>query len=706
MVHFEKLTKSPYATQRHRSVLRRFFSTRQTQFFHVTKEEILNWLTEQTKQRSDKTVEEYRKTMRAFYNFAVEAKRMEQSPLSSRQNYWEIHNEISNVETKAAVNQFLLSQKENEVSKATIIGQRSTLRQFFSQEEKIFSAITTVEIRDWLAGQEQKRTARTIGLYLKKLRAFYTYCVQAKYMDQSPVPDKKTPPSKRKYGEVGITLANQENLQVINRFLSSLEKANKGRSSIAVSKRYLQYFFKENSKVFSDIQPKEIEDWMHESEFAKNKSITTGVRNTLRHFYEYCLKRGHVKENPVKPEEYWVLTNPLMAPENVTAINAYLLQLKQRDRSERIIKSEKYKLQRFFLDIELIFSEVKAEDVEGWLIRRQAICKKNTLSAYISGLRSFYQFCVQQKYIHQSPAPAAGKRKAVEKDYWQIKELFVNEETQRTINEYLSHLKLANLSPLTIRNYKRFLANFFKNRTECYTELTPNEMLEWLKERQETLSKSTVNYRLSVLSSFYQFCVDEGYVDRIPIKKRWYARLPKPLPRYLSKEEVAKMRSASETDTPRNRAIFELLVSTGCRVDELVTLDRSDVDIEERRAHVTGKGRKIRPVNFTDGCSIALERYLDSRTDSDPAAFVSKWGYRLSRTTIYKIIRRLGEEAGIQDSLYPHRLRHTFATDLRTKGADLAFIANELGHKSRSTTRIYARTPKWKLIKSYRMHMG
>lgn len=198
-------------------------------------------------------------------------------------------------------------------------------------------------------------------------------------------------------------------------------------------------------------------------------------------------------------------------------------------------------------------------------------------------------------------------------------------------------------------------------------------------------------------------------MESVPIKPRWYLREPRPLPRYLEKGEQAKVRQSAEKQILRNRIIVEFLLSSGCRIRELHLLDKSDVELENRTARVMGKGGKIREVHFSETCALLLERYGEMeevKGEEHPALLVSNIGTRLGISRMRKIINQIGKSAGITGSLYPHRFRHTFATELLTKGAELDFIADELGHANLETTKIYARIPEWKLIRLYRRYMG
>ncbi|MBH0164094.1 tyrosine-type recombinase/integrase [Fictibacillus sp. 7GRE50] len=292
--------------------------------------------------------------------------------------------------------------------------------------------------------------------------------------------------------------------------------------------------------------------------------------------------------------------------------------------------------------------------------------------------------------------------------YWKVIKPFVNEQNKEILNEFLLNVKLYNLSEVTIVSYKNLLSEFFINKEILYSELSSEEILEWYRLNKSHLKLRSYKQHLSVLSSFYNYCVRERLIERSPIKKRWFPRPPKTLPKYLDKREIAKVRQVIERRTLKDQAVFEFFLSSGTRIGEVYTLKIEDVDIKNRTARVFGKGRKIRTVNFSEKSGILLERYLDTRqtTDVSPLFADKGNGKRLSKASMRKMFKEVGEEAGLAVGLHPHRLRHTFATMLLSKGADISFISRELGHADSSTTQIYARLPSSVIISEYRKFMG
>jgi len=292
------------------------------------------------------------------------------------------------------------------------------------------------------------------------------------------------------------------------------------------------------------------------------------------------------------------------------------------------------------------------------------------------------------------------------KNYWELTKSLPNQLNQEVVQDFLLSLKLANKSEGTVTQYRRYLEKFFGDMQQPFTSISSDEIQQWVQKHGSHLSEKTLRFRLSILSSFFTFCVNENQIESSPIKSRWFPRLQKPLPKYLDKEEVAKVRRESEFDTLRNQVLIEFLLSTGCRVSEVHRLDIQDVDVENRTARVIGKGKKIRHVHFTEKCAVLMERYLGMRSISNAPFFVTRGRRRLSVRMIQHILKEMGEKSGLNSNLHPHRLRHTFATELLSKGAELSFIADELGHADIGTTQIYARLPKREIVALYRKYMG
>jgi integrase/recombinase XerD len=196
-------------------------------------------------------------------------------------------------------------------------------------------------------------------------------------------------------------------------------------------------------------------------------------------------------------------------------------------------------------------------------------------------------------------------------------------------------------------------------------------------------------------------------MENMVIKKRWGPKISQTLPKYLTEEEYARVRLAAESFNVRDRAIILFLFSSGCRRGEICNLLIGDITLEKRTAKVIGKGKKVRYIHFSVECAIVLKEYLQSRhCEENAPLFMNQFGKPLGSSGVLKILNDLGKKAGLNQSLHPHVCRHTFATNMLARGADLAFIADEMGHADLNTTRIYARIPTEDMILAYQNKMG
>ena len=223
-------------------------------------------------------------------------------------------------------------------------------------------------------------------------------------------------------------------------------------------------------------------------------------------------------------------------------------------------------------------------------------------------------------------------------------------------------------------------------------EQNDNDVKAYLYNFQKTrnVSNRTLDSVRSVLSSFFSWASAEGYLEKnimISVKPIKYRRKQRGS---LDDYELEKLRSACETI--RDEALVEFLYSTGCRVSELVNVNKEDVNIKDGEVTLIGKGDKERKSYLTAHASLALQEYLKSRDDDNNALFVSKVKphNRLKKGAIEKIIGELGVKAGIEKKVYPHLIRHTTATMGLQHGMDVTEIQKMLGHANIETTMIYA----------------
>ncbi|WP_171046310.1 tyrosine-type recombinase/integrase [Lentibacillus cibarius] len=525
------------------------------------------------------------------------------------------------------------------------------------------------------------------------------------------------------YWKLKRPLVNDENKRMIEDYLLKLKETGLKRVTINGYRKDLQHFFKDQQAHFSSLSWKDISNHFQSNYNLKNSSYRTKL-SSLDGFYHFCAMEGYLANSPIPSEhltptkretqfmkeKYYELTKPLANVENEKVIDEYLSTLNQNGLNRMTLMNYKNTLTSFFVDKEAPFSALSWEDISKHFLDYQTHLTDYTYQGYVSILTAFYNFCVQRGYMPWSPMKkrrfVIQEEKQCQDDaYWKPQKPIVNQENKKVIEDFLLSFKLANRSRNTIILYRKYLEVFFGDQKEVFSSIPSEVIFKTLKYHTSHLKISTYQKFLTVLSSFYNFCVEEGYLDKTPIKKRWYPRLPKALPKYLTKKDIAKLRKVTEKESLRNQILVEFMLVSGSRVGEVRNLNVEDIDLETRTAQVKGKGNKMRYVHFTEKCALLLERHLDANPGGDFPLISGPTGKRLTIIMMEVIIRRLGKEAGLSTPLHPHRLRHTFATNLLTKGADLAFISRELGHSDLATTQVYARLPKQEIITQYRRFM-
>jgi len=231
--------------------------------------------------------------------------------------------------------------------------------------------------------------------------------------------------------------------------------------------------------------------------------------------------------------------------------------------------------------------------------------------------------------------------------------------------------------------------------------------------RTAGLEGTSVGRKLSALRSFFSFLAREHLIETNPAKMLSPPRSGRHLPEVLGEEEVNAILARCPTDNPlgtRNRALLETLYSCGLRVSEACGLDLADLDLENSLVRVRGKGNKERLVPFGQVAEGLLELYLSTARPvlatkpSQQALFLNARGGRLSRVGCFLVIRKAALLAGIDHRVSPHVLRHSFASHLLNRGADVRFVQELLGHASVATTVIYTHLNAEKLFADYRRY--
>ena len=278
---------------------------------------------------------------------------------------------------------------------------------------------------------------------------------------------------------------------------------------------------------------------------------------------------------------------------------------------------------------------------------------------------------------------------------------------ERYIEKFVRYLQIEkNYSPHTILNYTLDLKEFKKFLGEAPVEkidyLVLRKYLALLKEKG--LGSRTVGRRLSCLRSFFRFLVREGLLKTNPMLLVSSPKQDKHLPSFLTEDEVTKLiESALPKDERglRDRAILETFYSTGMRISEIAGLNIDDIDFIGSVVKVLGKGKKERLAPIGDRAVAAIRNYLERRKKQSETVFLNKNGRRITTRGIRNIVGKYIRLAGIRQGISPHTLRHSFATHLLNRGADLRSVQELLGHANLSTTQVYTHLTTDKLKSVY-----
>ncbi len=280
----------------------------------------------------------------------------------------------------------------------------------------------------------------------------------------------------------------------------------------------------------------------------------------------------------------------------------------------------------------------------------------------------------------------------------------------KALTDFLEYLEIEqNRSQKTIANYDHYLTRLIDFAGDIKVSDIDPELIRkwrlWLNRLgtnvSDELQKSTQNYHLIALRSFLKYCSKRD-ISALPADKVELARTTRKQVTFLGSEELERLFAQPDIAKPaglRDRAILELLFSSGLRVSELVGLDRDHINLKRREFMVRGKGQKDRPIFISDNAADWLQKYLDQRVDATRPLFLRYSGskkvdlsgnfHRLTARSVQRMVSRYALLAGVTKHVSPHTLRHSFATDLLMNGADLRSVQALLGHSNIATTQIY-----------------
>ncbi len=297
------------------------------------------------------------------------------------------------------------------------------------------------------------------------------------------------------------------------------------------------------------------------------------------------------------------------------------------------------------------------------------------------------------------------------------------------IDQFMAYLRNEhNTSPRTMEAYSKDLQQFnrflcgegdgnrdryevraqVENDDAIVSSITGDDITAFIEYSYDNgLKRSSIERKIASLKSFFNFLYNREYIQKNPGVKIGYPKKESRLPRFLHLNQVE-----SVVDFPvetfidyRDRAILETFYSTGSRVSELCTADVEDIDFENGRLKVMGKGSVERIVFLTDGTVRMIRAYLLERKRKFGSAagplFVNNRGARVTARAVYDIVVKRAKTAGFMDRVSPHTLRHSFATEMLDRGADIRAVQEMLGHRNLSTTQVYTHTTKERLKKVF-----
>lgn len=275
------------------------------------------------------------------------------------------------------------------------------------------------------------------------------------------------------------------------------------------------------------------------------------------------------------------------------------------------------------------------------------------------------------------------------------------------INDFISYICKKNYSINTYTSYINDLYYFTVFIKKDLTKVTFEDVKDYLEHLNLKKEKpSSVRRKISSLKSFYKFLYKNGYIDKkdYPLTKVAYPKMEKKLPKFIYYNDLLEIinESTKDKDGVRDRLIIEMLYATGVRVSELVNIKISDIDFNNRRIIVLGKGNKERIVYYGEYAEEVLKEYLKTHERKNHNyLFVNSKGGKLTDRGVRYIIDNIMSKLSVKVHVTPHVLRHTFATDMLNNGCDIKVVQELLGHSSLKVTEIYTHVTNEHLKKVY-----
>lgn len=284
--------------------------------------------------------------------------------------------------------------------------------------------------------------------------------------------------------------------------------------------------------------------------------------------------------------------------------------------------------------------------------------------------------------------------------------LDTQDEEKHLLELFLTAKEVEGCSANTIEYYGNTLRQMNAAISKPYTQISSDDLRRYLNdyERTRNSSKVTIDNIRRIMSSFFSWLEDEGYVVKSPVRRIHKVKAPIKAKDVISDEDLEALRDACTTK--RDLALIDILASTGMRVGELVKLDITDVDLQERECLVTGKGNKQRIVYFDARTKLHLKSYLQERSDSNKALFVGLGAnaQRIGIDGVESRVKQIGKLAGV-NNIHPHKFRRTLATCAIDKGMPIEQVQKLLGHAKIETTMHYALVDQGNVKSSHRRYL-
>lgn len=270
------------------------------------------------------------------------------------------------------------------------------------------------------------------------------------------------------------------------------------------------------------------------------------------------------------------------------------------------------------------------------------------------------------------------------------------------LDAYITAKSIEGRSPKTLERYRYVLNRVFADIKVSERKTTVYHLRAFLmSERKRGVSDSTLEGFRSIFCGYFNWLQRESLITQNPCANLGPIKCPKVVRLPYSDVEIERMKEVCTT--PRDKALICFLLSTGCRISEVVALNRADVDLQQLQCTVTGKGNKQRIVYIDNVCRMNLRRYEVSRSDTSPALFAGKGTERMTPGGIRKMLKQVGMDSGVEN-VHPHRFRRTLATNLIARGMPIQEVARVLGHDKLDTTLRYVYIDDRDVQVSYRKY--